>query len=67
MMIIRNDTSWTQCYKTFYSRNLRIFVRHKPFLPSLMFVGKAGAYLIVEQLKCTFTWVGFWSFLQTLE
>jgi hypothetical protein len=27
-----------------------------------MLVGKAGAYLIVEQLKCTFTWVGSWTF-----
>jgi hypothetical protein len=32
-----------------------------------MFVGKAGAYLRVEQLKCTFTWVGSWPFLQTLH
>ncbi len=32
-----------------------------------MFVGKAGAYLIVEQLKCAFTWVGSWPFLQTLD
>ncbi len=32
-----------------------------------MFVGKAGAYLIVEQLKCTFTWVGSWPFLQSLD
>ncbi len=31
-----------------------MFVLHKPFQPSLMLVGKAGAWLIVEQLKCTF-------------
>ncbi len=38
-------------YKTFYGRNLRIFiisyivfVLGKPFQPSLMFSGKAGAY-----------------------
>ncbi len=35
-----------------------MFVLHKPCQPSLMLSGKAGAYLIVEQLKCTFTWVG---------
>jgi hypothetical protein len=44
-----------------------MFVLHKPFQPSLMLVGKAGAYLIVEQLKCTFKWVGSWPFLQTLD
>ncbi len=32
-----------------------------------MFVGKAGAYFIVEQLKFTLTWIGSWSFLQTLD
>jgi len=42
--------SWAQCHKTFYVRKLRIFVisygacQCKPFQPSLMFVGKAGAY-----------------------
>jgi len=45
----------------------RVFVPGKHFQPILMFVGKAGAYLIVEQLKCTFTWVGSWPFLQTLD
>jgi hypothetical protein len=33
-----------------------VFVLDKPFQPSLMFVGKAGAYLRVEQLKCTSLW-----------
>ncbi len=38
------------CSKTFYGSNLRIFViskgvcPYKPFQPSLMFLGKAGAY-----------------------
>jgi len=32
-----------------------------------MFVGMAGAYLMVEQLKCTFTWVGSLPFLQSLD
>ncbi len=42
--------SWSQCYKTFYGRNLRFFiiirvsVPGKPFQPSLMFACKAGAY-----------------------
>ncbi len=41
------DSTWAQCYKTFYDRNLRIFVIKqrfvlaKPFQPSLMFVRKA--------------------------
>ncbi len=43
-----------------------MFFPHKPFRPSLMLLGKAVAYLIVEQLKCTFIWVGSWPFLQTL-
>ena len=29
----------------FYSRNLLIFVISMPFQPSIMFAGKAGAYL----------------------
>ncbi len=29
-----------------------MFVLGKPFQPNLMFVGKAGAYLIEEPLKC---------------
>ena len=32
-----------------------MFVIYKPFEPSLMFVGKYRAYLIVEQLKCALT------------
>ena len=32
-----------------------------------MFVDKAGAFLIVEQLKFTFTWVGSLPFLQSLD
>jgi hypothetical protein len=44
-----------------------VFVLHKPFQPRLMLVGKAGAYLIVEQLKCNFIWLGSWPFLQTLD
>jgi hypothetical protein len=32
-----------------------------------MLVGEDGAYPIVEQLKFTFTWVGSWPFLQTLD
>jgi hypothetical protein len=30
-----------------------VFVFDKSFLPTLMFVGKAGAYPRVKQLKCT--------------
>ncbi len=37
-----------------------MFVLHKLFQPSLKLRRKAGAYFIVEQLKCTFTWVGSW-------
>jgi hypothetical protein len=41
----RNNT-WGQCYITLHGRALRLFIRipGKPFLPSLMFVGKARAY-----------------------
>jgi hypothetical protein len=41
----RNNT-WGQCYKTLHGRTLRLFIMipGKPFLPSLMFVGKARAY-----------------------
>jgi hypothetical protein len=48
---------WGRCNKTFYNRNLRIFVKARafdpgePFQPSLMFVGKAVAYPRVEQMK----------------
>jgi hypothetical protein len=44
-------------YKTFYGRNLRIFILSKsvfpgqPFQPSLMFAGKAGAYPSEAPLK----------------
>ncbi len=35
-----------QCYKTFYVRNLaRVFVLGRPFQPSLILLGKAGASL----------------------
>jgi hypothetical protein len=48
-------------YKTFYGRNLYIFVMRmfipgKPFHHSLMFVGKAGAYL--SEPEMCFTQVG---------
>jgi hypothetical protein len=40
--------TWGLCYKTFYGRNLlifviRVFVSGNPFQPSLMFVGEAGS------------------------
>ncbi len=39
-------------HKTFYGRNLQIFVRLLvPFQPSLMFVGEARSYPILEHLK----------------
>ncbi len=52
-MIIRG-----QCYKTFYGRNLRIFVfvPGKTFQPSLMFTGKAGAYPSEAPFRCTTLW-----------
>jgi hypothetical protein len=34
-----------QCNITFYGRNLWIFIISKPFQPTVMFAGKAGAYL----------------------
>ncbi len=43
----RAGSSWCRCYKTFFLRNLRIFVINwvfvhcKPLQPSLLFVGKA--------------------------
>ncbi len=43
-------------YKTFYSRNLRIFgafVPGKPLQPCLMFAGKAGAYLGEAPFRCS--------------
>jgi hypothetical protein len=54
--MLYNIGPWCQSYKTFYGRNLQIFnnklvfVPGKPFQPSLMFVGKTGAYLRVEHL-----------------
>jgi hypothetical protein len=39
----------SQCYKTFYGRKLRIFIKARgippgePFQPSSVFAGKAGA------------------------
>jgi hypothetical protein len=54
----------TQCYKTFYVRNFRIFVigynvLGRPFQPSLMFMGKAKAeaYPGMENLKGFFVCV----------
>jgi hypothetical protein len=52
-----------QCYKTFYVRNLRmfviIFVPGKPFQPSLMFVGNGKAKSLLlrrASFRCS-TWV----------
>jgi hypothetical protein len=36
-----------------FSQKARVLVLDKPFQLSLMFVDKAGGYLIVDQLKCT--------------
>ncbi len=49
------------CYKTFYTRNLQIFIKKqeclfvsgKPFQLSLMFAGKAGAYPIEAPFRCS--------------
>jgi len=35
---------WAQCHKTFHARNLLIFIISYSVCPSLMCVGKAGAY-----------------------
>jgi hypothetical protein len=40
-------SSRAQCYKTFYGRNLQIFVPAVPFHPSLLFVGE---YNLVKML-----------------
>ncbi len=46
-------------YKTFYGRNLRIFVisykvcPFPAFQPSLVFAGKAGAYLSEAPFRCS--------------
>ncbi len=47
------------CYETFYIRNLlmlvisySVFVPAKPFLPSLMFSSKAGAYQKKVLFRC---------------
>jgi hypothetical protein len=50
-----------------FCNKLECLSLQKFFQPSLMLVGKAGAYLRVEQLKRTFTWVGSWPFLQTSD
>ncbi len=34
-------------------RNKLVFVTGKPFKPSLMFAGKAGAYLIEAPFRCS--------------
>jgi hypothetical protein len=45
--------TWGQCYNTFYDRKLPTFVivPGEPFQPTLMFAGKAGAYLSGALLK----------------
>jgi hypothetical protein len=53
-----NIDNSAQCYKTFYDRNLiaflnRVFVPGKPFLPTLTFASKAGAYLSNALFKCS--------------
>jgi len=60
-----------QCYKTFYSCNLRLFVTCQDFVPSMPFqpslVGWQGAHPRVENLRgLSFTWLGS-SPSQTLE
>ncbi len=48
-----------QCYKTFYSRNLQIFVmsqsvcHSKPFQPSLMIADSTGAYPSETSFRCS--------------
>jgi hypothetical protein len=56
--LFENIDNMAQYYKTFYDRNLlaflnRVFVPGKPFLPSLMFANKAGAYLSNALFKCS--------------
>ncbi len=58
--LVPRATIWAQCYKTFYGCNLRmfvvsysVFVLGKSCQPSLMFVGKAGAYPIEEPFRCS--------------
>ena len=51
--------SWGLYYKTFYGRNsrvfkiARVFVPGKPFQPSHMFAGKAGAYMSEAPFRCS--------------
>ncbi len=55
-----------QCFKTFYGRKLRLFmisqsvVPCKPFQPSLMFAGKARAYLSEAPFQVLHSRVGSW-------
>jgi hypothetical protein len=42
--------------KSFYGRNLRRFFTDQPFQPSLIFVGKAGAYPIEELFRFSTLW-----------
>jgi hypothetical protein len=50
LLFFRFQLARGHSYKTFYGRNFpfslfaRVFVPGKPFQPSLMFAGKAGAY-----------------------
>jgi hypothetical protein len=53
------EASRAQCYKTFYSCNLQVFVKSSVIVPGrifelgLMFAGKAGAYPCDVPLTCT--------------
>jgi hypothetical protein len=52
------NVPWGRYYKTFFGRNLRIFiisqsvVPGKPFQPSLVFAGKARAYPSEAPFRC---------------
>ncbi len=52
-----NTSTMGQCYKTFYGRNLRIFIISQSVCPSLVFAGKAGAHMSEATFRCsTSTW-----------
>ncbi len=51
-----NIGPWAQCYKTFYFRNLEMYVNvflGGPFQPGIMFASNAGAYPTEVPLRCS--------------
>ncbi len=53
-------TVQAQCYKTFYGRNLQLFVISRPSYPSLMFASKAKSFPKRGETESGSTWVGSW-------